>query len=149
MIRKWIESFPKHNRLNQGNKEKHFQIGNEGTLYSEWVMWFGLYVWVWILLSLWTWRIRSKGNSCNLLSTTEVHPRGSFPSDRSTRTQIKYNELTTTRGILWLQNLHYFMRGFDSRHFQNFWEAAGLERGPLSLVRTTEELLEGKVAAPV
>jgi hypothetical protein len=30
------------------------------------------------------------------------------------------------------------------------WEAAaaGLERGPLSLVRTTEELLEGKVAAP-
>jgi hypothetical protein len=32
-----------------------------------------------------------------------------------------------------------------------FWtlEAAGLERGPLSLVGTTEELLEGKVAAPV
>jgi hypothetical protein len=39
--------------------------------------------------------------------------------------------------------------GFDSRGFQIFWEAAGLERGPLSLVRTTEELLEGKVAAPV
>jgi hypothetical protein len=39
--------------------------------------------------------------------------------------------------------------GFDSRRFQIFWEAAGLERGPLSLVRTTEELLEGKVAAPV
>jgi hypothetical protein len=39
--------------------------------------------------------------------------------------------------------------GFYSRRFQIFWEAAGLERGPLSLVRTTEELLEGKVAAPV
>jgi hypothetical protein len=39
--------------------------------------------------------------------------------------------------------------GFDSRRFQNFWEAAGLERGPLSVVRTTEELLVGKVAAPV
>jgi hypothetical protein len=39
--------------------------------------------------------------------------------------------------------------GFDSRRFQIFWEAAGLERGPLSLERTTEELLEGKVAAPV
>jgi hypothetical protein len=39
--------------------------------------------------------------------------------------------------------------GFDSRRFQVFWEAAGLERGLLSLVRTTEELLEGKVAAPV
>jgi hypothetical protein len=39
--------------------------------------------------------------------------------------------------------------GFDSRRFKIFWEAAGLERDPLSLVRTTEELLEGKVAAPV
>jgi hypothetical protein len=39
--------------------------------------------------------------------------------------------------------------GFDSRPFQIFWEAAVLERGPLSLVRTTEELLEGKVTAPV
>jgi hypothetical protein len=26
--------------------------------------------------------------------------------------------------------------GFDSRRFQIFWEAVGLERGPLSLVRT-------------
>jgi hypothetical protein len=25
--------------------------------------------------------------------------------------------------------------GFDSRRFQIFWEAVGLERGPLSLVR--------------
>jgi hypothetical protein len=31
-------------------------------------------------------------------------------------------------------------RGFDSRRFQIFWKAAGLERGPLSLVRITEEL---------
>jgi hypothetical protein len=31
--------------------------------------------------------------------------------------------------------------GFDSRRFQIFWEAVGLERGPLSLVRTTVELL--------
>jgi hypothetical protein len=33
--------------------------------------------------------------------------------------------------------------------FQIFWEAAGLQRGPLSLVRTTEELLEEKVSAAV
>jgi hypothetical protein len=39
--------------------------------------------------------------------------------------------------------------GFNSRRFQIFCEAAGRERGPPSLVRTTEELLEGKVAAPV
>jgi hypothetical protein len=31
--------------------------------------------------------------------------------------------------------------GFDSRCFQIFWEAVGLELGPLSLLRTTEELL--------
>jgi hypothetical protein len=37
----------------------------------------------------------------------------------------------------------YRSRGprFDSRRFQIFWEATGLERGPLSLVSITEELL--------
>jgi hypothetical protein len=38
--------------------------------------------------------------------------------------------------------------GFDSRHYQKK-NAVGLERGPLSLVSTTEELLDTKVAAPV
>jgi hypothetical protein len=37
--------------------------------------------------------------------------------------------------------------GFDSRHYQK--KIVGLERGPLSLVSTTEELLDRKVAAPV
>jgi hypothetical protein len=37
----------------------------------------------------------------------------------------------------------------DSRRYQIFWLAVGVERGPLSLVRKTEELFEGKVAAPV
>jgi hypothetical protein len=32
--------------------------------------------------------------------------------------------------------------GFDSRPYQFFWQVGGLERGPLSLVITTEELLE-------
>jgi hypothetical protein len=39
--------------------------------------------------------------------------------------------------------------GFDFRRYQIFSEIVGLERGPLSLVSTTEELLERKVAAPV
>jgi hypothetical protein len=42
--------------------------------------------------------------------------------------------------------------GFDSQHYQIFWgkkTVVGLERGPLSLVSTTEELLDRKVAAPV
>jgi hypothetical protein len=34
--------------------------------------------------------------------------------------------------------------GFDSRRYQIFWEVVGLERGPLNLVRITEELLEWK-----
>jgi hypothetical protein len=38
--------------------------------------------------------------------------------------------------------------GFDSRHYQKK-KVLGLERGPLSLVSTTEELLDRKVAAPV
>jgi hypothetical protein len=38
--------------------------------------------------------------------------------------------------------------GFDSRHYQKK-KVMGLERGPLSLVSTTEELRDRKVAAPV
>ena len=38
----------------------------------------------------------------------------------------------------------YRYRGlwFDSRRYQIFWVVVGLERGPLSLVRSIEELLE-------
>jgi hypothetical protein len=38
---------------------------------------------------------------------------------------------------------------FDSRRYQIFREVVGLERGALSLVSTTEELLGRKVAAAV
>jgi hypothetical protein len=34
--------------------------------------------------------------------------------------------------------------GFYSRSYQIFWEVVGLERGPLSLARIIEELLEWK-----
>jgi hypothetical protein len=33
---------------------------------------------------------------------------------------------------------------FDSWPYQIFWEVGGLEQGPLSLLRTIEELLEWK-----
>jgi hypothetical protein len=45
----------------------------------------------------------------------------------------------------WLQILR---PGFDSRRYQIFWDVVGLERGPLSLVSTTEELLERKSSGP-
>jgi hypothetical protein len=35
--------------------------------------------------------------------------------------------------------------GFNSRRFQIFWQAVGLDRGPLSLLKITEELLERKI----
>jgi hypothetical protein len=38
--------------------------------------------------------------------------------------------------------------GFDSRHYQEK-KIVGLERGPLSLVSITEEILDRKIAAPV
>jgi hypothetical protein len=44
--------------------------------------------------------------------------------------------------------LHIRRPGFDSRHYQKK-KVVGLERGPLSPVSTTEELLDRKVAAPV
>jgi hypothetical protein len=34
--------------------------------------------------------------------------------------------------------------GLDSRRYQVFWEVVGLQRGPLSLVNTIEELLGRK-----
>jgi hypothetical protein len=39
--------------------------------------------------------------------------------------------------------------GYRTRRYQIFWEVVDLERGPLSLVSTTEALLDRKVAAPV
>jgi hypothetical protein len=41
----------------------------------------------------------------------------------------------------WLQ-IH--RSGFDSRSDQIFWEVVGLQRGPLSLMSTTEELIVRK-----
>jgi hypothetical protein len=38
---------------------------------------------------------------------------------------------------------------FDSRPYQIFWQVGGLERGPLSLVRTVEEYYKENVAASV
>jgi hypothetical protein len=53
-----------------------------------------------------------------------------------------------SRPLLWASSqsswLHIQRSGFDSRRYQIFWEVVGLERGPLSLVSTIEELLRRK-----
>jgi hypothetical protein len=55
---------------------------------------------------------------------------------------------TTTWPPLWSSGQSSWLQiqrsGFHSRQYQIFWEVVGLERGPLSLVSTTEELLGRK-----
>jgi hypothetical protein len=43
--------------------------------------------------------------------------------------------------VVWIPG---YRSRFDSRRYQIFWEVVSLERGPLSLVSITEELLEWK-----
>jgi hypothetical protein len=68
-------------------------------------------------------------------------------------TVLMRNRLRSSGQSSWLQIRR---PGFDSRHYQIFWGGGaerkivvGLERGSLSLVSATEELLDRKVAAPV
>jgi hypothetical protein len=58
-------------------------------------------------------------------------------------TTLSYHNFEIACGLL-VRVSGYRSRGpgFDSRPYQIFWEVEGLERGPLSLVRTIEELLE-------
>ena len=44
--------------------------------------------------------------------------------------------------VVRVSGYRYRGSGFDSRRYQIFWVVVDLERGPLSLVRSTEELLE-------
>jgi hypothetical protein len=58
----------------------------------------------------------------------------------------------TVRPPLWSSGQSSWLQirrpGFDSRHYQKK-NVVALEQGPLSLVSTTEKLLDRKVAAPV
>ena len=46
--------------------------------------------------------------------------------------------------VVRVSGYRYRGSGFDPRRYQIFWVVVGLERGPLSLVRSIEELLEWK-----
>jgi len=46
--------------------------------------------------------------------------------------------------VVRVSGYRYIGPGFDPRCYQIFWVVVGLERGPLSLVRSIEELLEWK-----
>jgi hypothetical protein len=55
------------------------------------------------------------------------------------------NCIVVGRTALWSNGQSSWLQiqrsGLDSRHYQIIWDLVGLERGPLSLVSTTEELL--------
>jgi hypothetical protein len=64
-------------------------------------------------------------------------------------------EYTSVLSVVLIVNSDYFLKrpllcssgqrsGFDSRRYQIFWEVVGQERGQLSFVSTTEELLGRK-----
>jgi hypothetical protein len=67
--------------------------------------------------------------------------------------RIRFNYSDSDRLCVWSSGQSSWLQiqksGFDSRRYQIFWEVVGLERGQLSLVSTTEELLGRKLAAPV
>jgi len=46
--------------------------------------------------------------------------------------------------VVRVSDYRYKGPGFDPRRYQIFWVVVGLERGPLGLVRSIEELLEWK-----
>jgi hypothetical protein len=46
--------------------------------------------------------------------------------------------------VVRVSGYRYRSRGIDSRRYHIFWVVVGLERGPLSLVRSTEKLHEQK-----
>jgi hypothetical protein len=65
---------------------------------------------------------------------------GSFLLDLIILCQLQGAPLLSSGKSSWLQIQR---SGFDSRRYHILWEVVGLERGPLSLVSTTEELFWG------
>ena len=56
---------------------------------------------------------------------------------------LNRNEIDCLCGLLVrVSGYRYRGLGFDSRRYQIFWVVVGLEQGPLSLMRSIEELLE-------
>jgi hypothetical protein len=93
-------------------------------------------------------------SSNDIENRTRVLPDFSTVPQRTTLLRapyiFKYLYLKNRLCGLVVRVLGYRYRGpgFDSQHYQNK-EVLSLERGPLSLLSITEELLDRKVATPV
>jgi hypothetical protein len=93
----------------------------------------------------WKWKLKEKGmNMCpGFIWLRLGTARGSF--EHGNKSCGRTMKLTSLVLPLWSSCQSFWLQiqrsGFDSRRYQIFWEVLGLERGPISLVNTTEELL--------
>ena len=83
-------------------------------------------------------------NTLSLCSSLNVSDQVSHPYKPTGKIIVLYILIFDRLCSLVIRVSGYRYRGlgFDSRRYQIFWVVVGLERGPLSLVRSTEELLE-------
>jgi hypothetical protein len=79
----------------------------------------------------------------SIVSQHFMEPEGSIPNSQELST---CSNVWSSGQSSWLQIQRH---GFDSRHYHIFRKIVGLERGPLSLVSTIEELLKEKMVAPI
>ena len=92
--------------------------------------------------------MHSSYNFCNIsiyLSFVMHLPPDRHMSDGSIKEVYSVYNINTDRLcglVVRVSGYRYRGPGFDSRRYQIFWVVVGLERGPLSLVRSIEELLE-------
>jgi hypothetical protein len=90
---------------------------------------------------------------CGLVSRVPGYTTEMYCASCEVRTEFIYVYVEETRPPLWSSSQSSWLQiqrcGFDSLLYQIFREVVSLERGPLCLMSTTEELLERKVAAPV
>jgi hypothetical protein len=103
----------------------------------------------WLIIRPWKWRqhVLPKRRLRLLTDYSALYPRRQNFSNHKVFGNFEEIITCITRGRppLWSSDqsswLQIQMSGFDSRHNQVFW-VVSLERGPLSLVSTIEELLE-------
>jgi hypothetical protein len=80
-------------------------------------------------------------------STIHSHLHENLKS-RTGNMNRKKRKQVVSRPPLWSSGYSSWLQiqrsGFDSRRYQTFWEVVGMERGPVSLVSTVEELLNRK-----
>jgi hypothetical protein len=96
-----------------------------------------------------TWRIRELHDVCSAPSIIRmVKSRIMRLAGHVARVRKKINVFRLLRPPFWSSGQSSWLQiqrsGFDFRRYQIFWDVVSLERGPLCLVSTIEDLLQRK-----